>query len=231
MSIGQTVCSVESKARLNQALADLGTKDVSDVSIDKLIQDIGRSFLGTTYVEKTLEVEGDEPLVINLIGLDCTTYLESIVSLTRLAKKGELSEAAYEKELEFLRYRDGKRAHYPSRLHYFSDWIYENEQKGILKNITQEIGGIPYENQLGFMSAHPQYYPQLTNASYVQALADVEAEVRQRDYHYIPKASVQKLEKGIQPGDLIAITISMKSLDISHVGLAVEKDGRIHLMH
>ena len=104
--------------------------DVTEKSMDELVQEIGQGFLGTTYVEKTLEVEGDEPLVVNLVGLDCTTYLESIITLARLAKKGSLSVEGYEKELEFLRYRDGKRDHYPSRLHYFSDWIYENGQKG-----------------------------------------------------------------------------------------------------
>ncbi|WP_332911570.1 N-acetylmuramoyl-L-alanine amidase-like domain-containing protein [Algoriphagus boritolerans] len=39
------------------------------------------------------------------------------------------------------------------------------------------------------------------------------------------------MEKNIQPGDLIAITTSMKNLDIVHVGFAIEKNGRIHLMH
>lgn len=33
------------------------------------------------------------------------------------------------------------------------------------------------------------------------------------------------------PGDLIAITTTMRNLDIVHVGFAIEQDGLIHLLH
>ncbi|MFK7923110.1 MAG: N-acetylmuramoyl-L-alanine amidase-like domain-containing protein [Bacteroidia bacterium] len=230
-SVAQTVCSAESSERLDAMLTKLAQQDFTQSSIQETVIEIGKDFLNTPYVEKTLEVAGDEPLVVNLVGLDCTTYLESIVTLSRLAKLGRLTRADYEKELEFLRYRDGKRAAYPSRLHYFSDWIYDNQQKGVLQDITQEIGGVPYPNAPSFMSKHPQYYPQLANKAFIPQIQESEVEIKARSYHYIPQASVQKLEHNIQSGDLIAITISMNNLDISHVGIAVKQNGRIHLMH
>lgn len=216
---------------MEQLLGELSQKDLSDKSFNQLNVEIGKWFLGTSYVEKTLEIPGEEKLVINLQGLDCTTYLETVVTLSRLAKRADLSFEAYEAELEHLRYRDGVNTGYPSRLHYFSDWIYENQQKGILKDITQEIGGQVYDNKPSFMSSNPQFYAQLSNPEFVEDLKVTEKEIQGRKYHYIPKEEIGRVESKIQPGDLIAITASMKNLDIVHVGFAVEKNGRIHLMH
>jgi hypothetical protein len=187
--------------------------------------------LNTPYVEKTLEVEGDEKLVINLIGLDCTTFLESVITFSRLVKLDQLTYEDYEKNLEFLRYRDGNRNGYSSRLHYFSDWIYNNQKKGILTDITADIGGVDYENNPSFMSQNPKLYPQLANEEFIDQIKKIEAEIKSRTYHYIPKKYIESHEAQIKSGDLIAITISMDNLDISHVGVAIEQSGRIHLLH
>ncbi len=72
----------------------------------------------------SLEKDGDEQLVINLTGLDCTTFLENSLALARCIKKGTTSFEDYLEELQFIRYRDGVIDGYTSRLHYFSDWIY-----------------------------------------------------------------------------------------------------------
>jgi hypothetical protein len=227
----QTVCTLESRARLDGTLAKLSQENLAEKSIQELTVEIGQSFLGTPYVEKTLELPGDEKLVINLTGLDCTTYLETVVTLARIAKSGELTFEAYERELERLRYQNGELKDYSSRLHYFSDWIYQNQEKGIIRDITQEIGGSPYPNQPTFMSENPQYYAQLSNPDFLKAIKTDEMKIAKRTYHFIPKAEIQSLEKNIQSGDLIAITTSMKNLDIVHVGFAIEQEGRIHLMH
>ncbi len=92
----QTVCSLERRERLDVALSDLSGKDLADKSIQELTLEIGKGFLGTPYVEKTLELPGDEKLVINLTGLDCTTYLETVVTLARIAKSGNLTFEAFE---------------------------------------------------------------------------------------------------------------------------------------
>jgi hypothetical protein len=227
----QTACTLESRERLDRILTELSQEDLSQKSIQELTLEIGQSFIGTPYVEKTLELPGEEKLVINLTGLDCTTYLETVVTLARIAKAGNLTFEAYEQELEQIRYKNGALKDYSSRLHYFSDWIYQNQQKGIIRDITREIGGSPYPNQPAFMSENPRFYAQLSNPEFLQAIKAAEAEIAKRTYHFIPKAEIQSLEKNIQSGDLIAITTSMKNLDIVHVGFAIEKAGRIHLMH
>lgn len=229
---GQSICSAESRDRLDSVLNTLEKKDFSGITINETAVEIGKMFLKTAYVEKTLEVCGDqEQLVINLTGLDCTTFLETTVTLARLAKKGRFTFEDYEKELEFVRYRDGKLNGYTSRMHYFSDWIYNAGQRNIILDITREIGGVPYAKHPTFMSANTKYYPQLGNPEFVRQMKVYESEISRREYYYLPKETVADHLSGIRPGDLIAITIALANLDISHVGIAVEQNGRIHLMH
>jgi hypothetical protein len=208
-------------------------KSLSNKPINEVIIEIGKSFLETEYIAHTLEKEGDEQLVINLTGLDCTTFLENTLTLSRCIKKNKTSFEDYQNELTFVRYRDGKIDKYPSRLHYFSDWIYNNQLKGIVKDITEEIGGVPIKFKLNFMSENPKYYKQLKeNPEFIPIIRKQEEEVNSRQYYYIPENDIEKIESKIQTGDLIALTTPEKGLDIGHVGIAIKMDnGRIHFLH
>lgn len=62
-------------------------KSLSEKPINEVIIEIGKSFLKTEYVAHTLEKDGDEQLVINLTGLDCTTFLETSLTFARCIKK------------------------------------------------------------------------------------------------------------------------------------------------
>lgn len=208
-------------------------KSLSEKPINEVVVEIGKSFLETEYIAHTLEKEGDEQLVINLTGLDCTTFLETSLTFARCIKKGKTSFEDYKNELTFIRYRNGKLDKYPSRLHYFSDWIYNNQQKGIVKDITEEIGGKKIKFNLNFMSENPKYYKQLQeNPKFIPVIRNQENEINARQYYYIPEDDIEKLEPKIQSGDLIALTTSDKGLDIGHVGIAIKMDdGRIHFLH
>ena len=208
-------------------------KSLSEKPINEVITEIGKSFLKTEYIANTLEKDGDEQLVINLTGLDCTTFLETSLTFARCIKKDKTSFEDYQNELTFIRYRDGKLDKYPSRLHYFSDWIYNNQQKGIVKDITKEIGGKEIKFNLNFMSEYPKYYKQLQeNPEFIPVIREQEKEINARQYYYIPEDDIEKLESKIQSGDLIALTTSDKGLDIGHVGIAIKmNDGRIHFLN
>ena len=208
-------------------------KSMSEKPINEVVIEIGKSFLKTEYIANTLEKEGNEQLVINLTGLDCTTFLETSLTFARCMKKDKTSFEDYQNELTFIRYRDGKLDKYPSRLHYFSDWIYNNQQKGIVKDITEEIGGKEIKFNLNFMSENPKYYKQLEeNPEFIPVIREQEKEINSRQYFYIPEDDIEKIESKIQSGDLIALTTSDKGLDIGHVGIAIKMDsGRIHFLH
>ena len=208
-------------------------KKLADEPISNVIAAVGKSFMGTEYVAHTLEKGKTESLVINLTGLDCTTFLENSLVFARLIKEKKDSFNNYESELTKIRYRGGVINQYPSRLHYFSDWIYDNEKKGIVKNISKELGGVPVNFQVDFMSTHPDAYIQLKeNPDFIPVIRKQEEEISKRTYYYIPKSKEAEIDSKIESGNLIAFTSNVKGLDINHVGIAVRmEDGKIHLLN
>ncbi|MEL6257243.1 MAG: N-acetylmuramoyl-L-alanine amidase-like domain-containing protein, partial [Bacteroidota bacterium] len=124
----QTYCTKANKDLCESHLNKLKALD-NDQDIQEIAVQIGKNFLGTPYVGGTLEVGSEEQLVIDLQGLDCTTFMENVVVFSRLTKKGRLDFASFQEELELLRYRDGNMQSYSSRLHYFTEWISNNESK------------------------------------------------------------------------------------------------------
>ena len=208
-------------------------KDWESLPIGDLIAEVGKSFIGTDYLVNGIENDGNEQLVINLTGLDCTTLLENSLVLARCIKKGKTSFDDYQNELQFIRYRNGIINKYPSRLHYFSDWVHNNILKCVVKDVTKSIGSLAVKFDVNFMSTHPEYYKQLEqNPEFISEIKKQEAEIRERKYFYIPENELAEKEKEINNGDLLAITTTVEGLDIGHVGIAVKMDsGRIHLLH
>lgn len=193
---------------------------------------IGKSFIGTMYASHTLEVAQPESLVVNLSGFDCTTYMENCLVLARVAKMKKPTIKEYIGQLQYERYRNGKIKGYPSRLHYFTDWIYDGQKKGIVKDITKELGGIPYKKKIDFMTTHRDAYKQLKNDKFYKEIGDIEKELNKRKSYYIPKDSVAKIESKIKDGDIIAFTTSIPGLDVSHIAIALNMaDGEVHFLH
>ncbi len=201
--------------------------------IGYIIAEMGKSFIGTNYTAHTLEKGKTESLVVDFNGLDCTTFLETSLTLARCIKERRTTFDNYQVELKRIRYRNGIINQYPSRLHYFSDWIYDNIKKGIVENISQKLGGKPIKFNVYYMSKNPASYVQLNdNPSFIPDIEKQEKEINSREYYYIPKEKILQAEKEIQSGDLIAFTTDAKGLDISHVGIAIKMDdGIVHLMH
>lgn len=208
-------------------------KNLSSLPINEVVAEIGKSFLDIPYEAFAIERDGEEQVVIHLERLDCTTFLENSLVFARCIKKGKTSFEDYINELTFIRYRDGVIDRYPSRLHYFSDWIFNNNARGIVKDITKEIGGEDIKFNVGFMSANPDKYKHLREQpEFIPTIKKQEEAINSRTYSYIPKERVAEIENTIQSGDLIACTTNLKGLDIGHVGIAVKmEDGRIHFMH
>ncbi|MEO1381698.1 MAG: N-acetylmuramoyl-L-alanine amidase-like domain-containing protein [Bacteroidota bacterium] len=228
----QIICSSEDQTLLEKQLEEIAQLSLDSASSGEVAATIGKRFLGIPYVGKTLEVGENESLVINLHGLDCTTFLENVVVLTRLQQEQDLNVTAFQQALTELRYRSGTLEGYPSRLHYFSEWLIDNEKKGWIKNITLDIGGVPYKKKIDFMSTHRSSYARLEgNDANWQDIREVEVRLNQQSFFYIPKDYIRNLENNIATGDLIAITTSIQGLDVVHTGFAYRKNGRVHLLH
>ncbi|MDA0314917.1 MAG: DUF1460 domain-containing protein [Bacteroidetes bacterium] len=227
----QTVCDLESKAKLEATLEKFSHSSYSQLAVGDLIATVGKSFLGTPYAEKTLELPGEEQLVINLMGLDCTTFVESVLALVTSLKQPTPQLEEVEKALENFRYLQGKNSGYSSRLHYFSDWIYENEKAGRISHLSKSLGGTVSPNIPSFMSANPRSYPQLADPIHLKSIKEREVLLATRKFYFIPKEKIHLIEGQLQNGDILAITTPIKNLDVVHVGFAVKKDERVYLMH
>lgn len=205
----------------------------SSVPVSDLISLIGKDFLGTPYEAGTLEIKIDkEELILKISGFDCVTFVENILNFSRLVLLNKLNIENFKSELTKIRYRDGIIKDYTSRLHYFCDWIYNNEKKEIIKNITSEIGGSVYSKEINFMTSHKDSYEQLkNNKSLVNKMYDIEDNISLRKMYYIKKSDVKENQSEINTGDIIALTTEIKGLDITHTGFAYVENEKLLFMH
>ncbi len=231
MAHGQQItCSPKDKSLFESKIEILQELKASNLG-DTLVS-VGKSFMNTPYVEKTLEVGETETLVVNFSGLDCTTFVENVMAFGIMIKKEQDTFDDFVQNLETIRYINGNINGYPSRLHYFTEWIRNNEKKGLVKDITSELGGIQLEKPINFMGTHRSLYPFLTNDQNFEAMLQVEKELAKEELCYLPKNQIESKEHLIQSGDIIALATSIKGLDVTHTGIAIHQpDGRLHLLH
>ncbi|MCD8193933.1 MAG: DUF1460 domain-containing protein [Tannerellaceae bacterium] len=197
----------------------------------KLLVETARFFLDTPYIAGTLE-EVPEHLVVNLREMDCTTLVENSIALVMTLQDNQPTFEQFCDNLTRLRYRQGEINGYTSRLHYMTDWINDNQQKGIVKDVTREAGGLPVDILVNFMSTHPDSYKQLKNdPAAVEQIALQEKAISSRLYYYIPQDQIDKNSYSIREGDIVCFVTSIKGLDISHVGFIEYIDGRLTFIH
>jgi len=194
-----------------------------------------KQMLGVPYVAGTLDGNEEEQLVVHVDQLDCTTFVETVLALCIADKRDARSFDGFKKALTDVRYRDGVLDGYASRLHYFSDWIRNNEQMGFVKECTSETScAQPQELWLNFMTTHvDSYQPMKKNPALVEVMAAQEKHWQGTIVSYIPKEKLNlpPEELKIKDGDILAMVTNIKGLDIVHVGFAFWKDNHLHLLH
>ena len=201
---------------------------------------LGRTFVGTAYVPQTLEADGPEALVINFRGLDCVTFVETVFALSRFTREAwtpELmhdrpdAEDRYEALLTELRYREARLDGYASRLHYFTDWVGDNESRGLVTDLSEELGGRLDAEPIDFMTTHTSAYRQMADEGTVAAVRMAEERLSSVGRFFVPEDHIAAASGGIRNGDVIAATSTVAGLDVAHTGLALWVDGQLHLLH
>ena len=193
--------------------------------------DIAKLFLKTPYLSGTLDRDSVERVVVRLDSVDCTTFVETITALTLCINKNESKLSDFFKGIENIRYRKGICDGYASRLHYFSEWILDNQKRGIIEEI-QPTNLIKEElRTINFMSCNTHKNGIKDNAVLSEIKA-TECFLSSLPFRYIPKNKITHLTTNIvSEGDIIAIVTDIEGLDISHVGFATFIEGEIHLLH
>ncbi len=194
-----------------------------------------KKMLGTPYVAGTLDANDEETLVVHLDKVDCTTLVETVLALAIADRQGKQNFEAFKEALMLVRYRDGYLAGYSSRLHYFSDWIKNNEAKGLVRECTSDTKiSLSSKLSLNFMSTHSDsYLPMKKDTSLISQVALFEKAWQGVEVRFIPKEKLNQSpnELKIKNGDILAITTNIKGLDVVHVGFAYWKQGKLHLLH
>lgn len=208
--------------------------------VGQAIARLGETFVGATYTPATLEVPGPERVVVNLRELDCVTFIENVLALVRFIREDGVAALAtpdaaqrrYGSYLRDIRYRGGVLDGYPSRLHYFSEWLADNAARGRLELRTRALGGVEDPEPINFMSTHPDAYRQLADPAVREAIRAMETRLTAAGPRvFVPQDRIAAVESGIADGDLIAATSTVAGLDIAHTGLALWRNGRLHLLH
>ncbi len=203
-----------------------------DSSLNSQIVRTAMFFLDTPYKALTLESHDEEQLTVNLQAFDCMTFVENCIALSLTTHSEKADFDTFKKELQTIRYRNGVIEGYTSRLHYTSDWITDNQKKGILEDKTQISGGIILPIHINFMSTHPQAYSYLSkHPEDIEKIRQIEDSINSRTYYYIPKEKINSLGTQIKSGDIVCFVTSIQGLDISHLGIAYRKNGMLTFIH
>jgi hypothetical protein len=223
------------KKKLDHLILKAEKNNWRSLPMGDLMGAIASELAGTPYVSYTLDKDIDhEVCTVTLDGLDCITFAETTLNLARMIKLGQNSDVALAQLVSQTRYRSGKVDGFCSRLHYMTDWIDDNVQKGIVGDITRSLPGAEkYNKKVSLMSAHSNRYAQLKKyPKLVPTIKKCEDRINARTHYYVPKASVEAAEPFLQTGDIVGITTSTSCLDSSHTGLCYRnEDGDLCFMH
>jgi len=198
---------------------------------------VARELLGTPYKNFTLEVDDTiESPVVNLHAMDCWTYYENALAISRMIKA---HEPPYEpkdmlKFVELERYRNGRcDGTYLSRMHHLEEVFADNQRRGLANNITRQLPGAQrMHRNINEMTTQWKSYRYLrANPSLLRPMARIEAKLSKLPIYHIPKSKSRKAEPYLRNGDICAITTKYKYGYTSHVGLIIKRNGRAYFSH
>lgn len=228
----QVETTKEDSVVLDEMLQWCRQRGAHSLGLGERIVAVGNLWQGVPYVSGTLDVEGDERLVVNLREMDCSTYVEYVVALAYALENDDVGWDDFVQELVGVRYREGVVNGYNSRLHYFAEWLQNKVTQGRLSLVSNVNGNAVLNSGVDFMSRHPQFYWQLQHQpALVDSVRSVEQKIAQYEIKYYTNDTIPFVERFIEDGDIIALVTTVEGLDISHVGFAQFVQSRLHFLH
>jgi Protein of unknown function (DUF1460) len=225
--------------KFEQLLGQARTNNWSSLPIGERTAAVGRAMVGTRYKSYTLEIDNHiEAPSVNFNGMDCWTFFEIALGFARMLDESpsEWTPARLLHYIELDRYRDGQcTGGYLSRLHYLEDWLVDNDRRGLVDDLTRQLGGVRAPHAAHEMTFGWRHYRYLkANPALLAPLGRMEAQVSERPLYQIPKSRVAQIESKLKSGDIIGIVSRDRPglYSTSHVGLACRTDdGVLHFMH
>lgn len=219
--------------RFQEIIENAIAQQLYNKSLPDIIIAIANKFLGMPYQAGLLDKSQEETLVVTLDKFDCVLFIETVLAMARGIAVQDYSYETFRDRIMDQRYQNGQLNGYCSRLHYFSSWIDDNERRGTVENITVNLGGVPLNKQLNYMSTHRQNYPQLVdNEGNYQCIREMEAKLNSLKINYIPTHRISRIYERLQPGDIIGVATDIPGLDVTHTGLVYRQtNGNIGFIH
>jgi hypothetical protein len=166
----------------------------TDTDVASRMYTLAQALIGCPYLANSLGGGPDKPetLTINLRAFDCVTLVECVLALARSRSQGRFVQ-----ELQHTRYRHG-RVTWASRLHYFSEWMTHNHQRGAVRIRTPGKGSRVVQAKLGVIPELPTRHVQ---------------------FHVVPKQRIEQVHRRITHGSIVAFASVRAKLDFFHTGL------------
>lgn len=188
---------------------------------------------GTPYEAHLLDAyvrAGDglvtEPLTLSLTRFAPNSFVESCVAVARAARVGGTPTwKGFGREVERMRYRNGLRGDYTTRLHYFGEWIADGDKRCLVRDMGFALGGVEDKRPLRYMTEHRDSYAALADDRVFKSIQEMEKRLDNVSRRVIPTARIAQVEDRIQNGDVIGFATSTPGLDVTHCGVAV-RDSR-----
>jgi len=175
-----------------------------------------------------------EKLRVELSRFECVTFIESSLAVARCGFRGEATAACFEREVTASRYRGGAVSDYASRLHYFDDWIDDNEARKRVKNLTPELGGEPLTRSYFHISS--RVLPGSDVSKDALAVLTREVAATESRLSRVPRLVLSRerapgaLDR-LEDGDLVAFVRERPGLLIHHAGFIYRVRGKPRLLH
>ena len=225
--------------KFDYLVAQARKNDWKSLRIGERTAAVGHALVGTRYKSFTLEIDDRvEAPSANFYGMDCWTFFEISLGFARMLNDPEVwwTPERLLHHIERDRYRGGQcTGDYLSRLHYLEDWLADNDRRGLVSDLTRELGGVRANHAAHEMTFGWRHYRYLkANPALLAPLGRMEAKVSARPLYQIPKNRVAPIESKLKSGDIIGIVSRDRPglYSTSHVGLAYRaNDGVLHFMH
>ena len=229
----QEVDQKENALAFQQLTKYATTKKLYQRPIGEIMQAMAESFLGTPYKAGLLDQSNQETLVVTLNKFDCVMFVETVLAIARSVAVQDYSYQTFVAHIRDERYWNGYMNGYCSRLHYFSEWIADNQRRGNVQNITKFLGGAALNKTLNFMSQHRSKYPRLvSNQADYKCIVEAEANLARLTVDYIPQSQIRHVYAQLQLRDILGITTKIPGLDITHTGAVYRySNGNIGIIH
>jgi hypothetical protein len=175
-----------------------------------------------------------EQLRVELSRFECVTFIESSLAVARCGFRGEPTASCFEREVVASRYRGGAVSDYASRLHYFDDWIDDNEARKRLRNLTPELGGEPLTRSYFHISSRVLPRSDVskdTLAVLTREVAATESRLSRVPHLVLSRERAPRVLDQLEDGDLVAFVRERSGLLIHHAGFVYRVRGKPRLLH